>query len=165
MDFNEQIDDLQGRVEQLRSTVSAAADENHEQLTQRIDAAQAETTQALSEAKQDASAAADKAKSQWEQMLADAQARVAELKAKAERRADQIDADLAASEADCGRRRRLLRDRLRRLGSRERSPGDPRRDRRAGVRGRAGGCRRLILHGTTGTARPGGAPFRSFSPH
>ena len=100
MDFNKQIDDLQGRVEQLRSTVSAAADENHEQLTQRIDAAQAETTQALSEAKQDVSAAADEAQDKWEQMLADAQARVAELKANVQRRADQIDANLADTEAD-----------------------------------------------------------------
>jgi hypothetical protein len=52
MDFNKQVDDLQARVEQLRTTVRAAADDNHEQLTQRIDKAQADTTRALTEAKQ-----------------------------------------------------------------------------------------------------------------
>jgi hypothetical protein len=100
MDFNKQVDDLQDRVEQLRTTVRAAADENHEQLTQRIDAAQAATTLALSEAKQDLSAAGDKTKSQWEKARADAQSRVAALKARAQRRANQIDADFAASDAD-----------------------------------------------------------------
>jgi hypothetical protein len=100
MDVNKQVDDLQGRVEQLRASVAAAAQENHEQLTQRIDQAQADTDRALAEARQQASTAADKAKSSWEQTRSDAKARLEEFKAKAKRRADQVDADFAASDAD-----------------------------------------------------------------
>ena len=100
MDFNKQLDDLEGRVEQLKASVAAAAKENHEQLTQRIDRAHADTDRALAQAKQQTSAAADKAQSSWEQTRSDAQARLAELKAKAQQRADQVDADFAGSDAD-----------------------------------------------------------------
>jgi hypothetical protein len=100
MDFDKQLDDLEARVKGLKTSVSAAANENHEQLKQRIDQAQAETERALSEANQDANAAAQQVQSQWEQARADARSRVAALKAKAKRRADQVDADFAATDAD-----------------------------------------------------------------
>ena len=100
MDFNKQVDDLQARVEQLRASVAAAAQENHEQLKQRIGQAQADTDRALAGAKQEASAAADKAQSSWEQTRSDAKAHLDEFKAKAQRRANQVDAGFAASDAD-----------------------------------------------------------------
>ena len=104
MDFNKQLDDLENHVEQLKASVAAAAEENHEQLKQRIDQAQADTDRALAEAKQEASAAADKAQSSWEQTRSDAKARLDEFKAKAQHRADQVDADFAASDADWPKR-------------------------------------------------------------
>ena len=58
MDFNKQVDQLQDHVEELRTSVAAAAKENHEQLTKRIDQARAETDRALVEANQQANAAA-----------------------------------------------------------------------------------------------------------
>jgi hypothetical protein len=100
MDFNKQLDDLEHRVEQLKASVAAAGEENHEQLKQRIDQAQADTDRALAEAKQETSAAADKARTSWEQTRSGAKVRLDEFKAKAQRRADQVDADFAASDAD-----------------------------------------------------------------
>src|SRR5262245_54952073 len=99
MDFNERVDDLENRVEQLKTSVVAASKENHEQLKQRIDTAQAETDRALAEAKQQASAAADKAKPTWEQSRGDARTRLDELKAKAQHRKDQVNADFSESDA------------------------------------------------------------------
>jgi hypothetical protein len=100
MDFNKQLDDLENRVEQLKTSVAAAAKENHDQLKQRVGQAQADTDRALAQAKQQTSAAADKAHSSWEQTRSDAKARLDALKAKGQRRADQVDADFAASDAD-----------------------------------------------------------------
>jgi hypothetical protein len=100
MDFNKQLDDLENRVGQLKSSVAAAAKENHAQLKQRIDQAQADTDRTLAEAQQQATAAAGRAQSSWEQTRSDAKARLDQFKAKAKRRADQVDADLDASDAD-----------------------------------------------------------------
>ena len=100
MDFNKQLDELEARVEQLKTSVAAAAKENHEQVKQRLDQAQADTDKALAEAKQHASAAADNAQASWEQTRSDAQARLAAIKVKAQHRADAVDADFAANDAD-----------------------------------------------------------------
>jgi hypothetical protein len=100
MDFQAQVDDLEKHVADLKTSVAAAAKENHQQLTQRIDKAQADADHALDHAKQQAGDAADTAKSQWEQARADAKARAAKVKAKAQHRADKIDADFAAGDAN-----------------------------------------------------------------
>jgi chromosome segregation ATPase len=104
MNVNKQLDDLEHRVEQLKASVAAAAEETHEQLKQRIDQAQADTERALvvatAVANQQANAAATEAQSSWEQTRSDAKARLDEFKAKAQRRADRVDANFAASDAD-----------------------------------------------------------------
>jgi ElaB/YqjD/DUF883 family membrane-anchored ribosome-binding protein len=83
MDFNKQVDDLKDRLEQLKGSVAAAAEGNHEQLNQRIDQVRADTDRVLTDAKQEASAAASKAQSSWEQTRSDAKARLDEFKANA----------------------------------------------------------------------------------
>jgi hypothetical protein len=87
MDFNKQVDQLQDHVEELRTSVAAAAKENHEQLKKRIDQAQADTDRTLAEANQQANAAAEKVQSSWEQSRSEAQARLDAFKAKAKHRA------------------------------------------------------------------------------
>ena len=102
MNFNTQVNDLENRVDQLKASVAAAAQETHEQLKRPESvAAQAWTDRALAEAKQEASTTAETRRShRGSKRDSDAKARLDELKAKAQRRSDQVDADFAESDAD-----------------------------------------------------------------
>jgi low affinity Fe/Cu permease len=100
MDFSAQLDELQRRVAETKSTVQAAATESREQLRQRIDQIQTNMDQTAKEAKQQTGQAADRAQSKWAQMKADATAKREDVKAKIDKRTRQLDAKAAASDAD-----------------------------------------------------------------
>jgi len=102
MDFQKQLDELEERVSNVKSSVTAAAAESNEQLQAHIAKVQEDAEHELDEAKQHAGAAADRTKTGWGQMRVDAKTRSAELKAEARARRERHDASVAASDADLG---------------------------------------------------------------
>lgn len=100
MNFQNQVDELERRVAEMKVAVNAAAVESRQQLEQRFDKTQAETDRRLDDAKQQAGAVGDRTRNAWEQKRSDAKARVAEVKSKARNRRDRMDAHVAASDAD-----------------------------------------------------------------
>ena len=99
MEFSEKLDDLQRRVDDVKSSVSAAAAEDHAQIKRRIDKAQADVDAATKDAKQQAARAGEEAGATWAQMKADASTKMTDFKAHVEKRANQVDAKLAAQDA------------------------------------------------------------------
>ena len=101
MDFNARIDDLQNRVEQLKTSVAAAAKENHEQLNQRIDHGpgryRSRAQPRPSRRRPRPTTRPSRRGSRPGPTRRPASTR---SKVKAQRRADQVDADFAASDAD-----------------------------------------------------------------
>jgi hypothetical protein len=65
MDFSSQLDDLQQRAANAKTSAQAAVTGSREQLRQRIDQAKVDVDLAAKDARQDASAAADTARSKW----------------------------------------------------------------------------------------------------
>ena len=100
MDFSTQLDDLQQRAAEAKTSAQAAVSESREKLRRRIDQAKVEVDQKATDARQDAGAAADDARSKWAQLKADTAAKLDDFDAGMDRRADQLDAKLAASQAD-----------------------------------------------------------------
>src|SRR5436309_1089219 len=70
MDFSTQLDDLQQRATDAKSSAQAAVSESREQLRQRIDQAKVDVDLAAKDARQDAQAAAASARSKWTQLKA-----------------------------------------------------------------------------------------------
>ena len=100
MDFSTQLDDLQQRAADVKTSAKAAVSESRDQLRQRIDQAKVDVDQKATDARQQVDEAAADARSKWAQLKADTAAKLDDFDAKIDRRADQIDANLAASQAD-----------------------------------------------------------------
>jgi len=100
MDFSSQLDDLQQRATQAKTSAQAAVSESGDQLRWRIGQAKVDVDQKATKAKQDARAAAADARSRWAEVKADVAAKLDAFDAKMDRRADQLDAKVAASQAD-----------------------------------------------------------------
>src|SRR5215211_6346084 len=100
MDFATQLDDLQQRAADAKTSAQAAVSEDRDQLRRRIDQAKAEVDQKATDARQDARAVAADARSKWAQLKADTAAKLDDLQASIDKRTDQIDANVAADDAD-----------------------------------------------------------------
>jgi F0F1-type ATP synthase membrane subunit b/b' len=72
MDFSTQLDDLQQRAADAKTSAQAAVSESRDQLRQRIDQAKVEVDLAAKDARQQVDEAAASARSKWAQMKADA---------------------------------------------------------------------------------------------
>jgi hypothetical protein len=100
VDFSTQLDDLQQRAAEAKSSAQAAVSESRDQLRQRIDQARVDVNLAGKDARQHVDAATDRARSKWAQLKADTVAKLDDVEAKMDRRADQLDAKVAARQAD-----------------------------------------------------------------
>ena len=100
MDFSTQLDDLQQRAAEAKTSAQAAVSESREQLRQRLDQARVEVNLAGMDARQEVDAATAKARSKWAQLKADAAVKLDDVQARMDRRADQLDAKVAARQAD-----------------------------------------------------------------
>jgi hypothetical protein len=100
VDFSTQLDDLQQRAAEAKSSAQAAVSESRDQLRQRIDQARVDVNLAGKDARQQVDAATDRARSKWAQLKADTVAKLDDVEAKMDRRADQLDAKVAARQAD-----------------------------------------------------------------
>jgi hypothetical protein len=100
MDFSTQLDDLQQRATEAKTSAQAAVSESRAQLRRRIDQAKVEVDDKATEARRDAGAAADHARGKWAQLKADTAAKLDDLDARMDRRADRLDAEVAAGQAE-----------------------------------------------------------------
>ena len=100
MDFSTQLDDLQQRAAEAKTSAQAAVSESREQIRQRLDQARVEVNLAGMDARQQVDAATAKARSKWAQLKADAAVKLDDVQARMDRRADQLDAKVAARQAD-----------------------------------------------------------------
>ena len=94
------LDDLQQRAAEAKTSAQAAVSESRDQLRRRIDQAKAEVDDKATDARQQVDAVAANARSRWAQLKADTAAKLDDFDAKMDRRADQLDAKVAASQAD-----------------------------------------------------------------
>jgi chromosome segregation ATPase len=99
MDFSTQLDDLQQRAADAKTSAQAAVSESRDQLRQRIDQAKVDMDLAAN-ARQQVDEAAASARGRWAKMKADAAAKLDDFDARMDRRADQLDAKVAANQAD-----------------------------------------------------------------
>jgi len=100
MDFQKPLDDLEGRIAEVKSSVTAAEAETKDELQRHVARAQESAEVELEEARQHPGAGADRARSAWEQMRDDARARASWIRTKAQIRGDELDARNAAQDAD-----------------------------------------------------------------
>jgi exonuclease VII large subunit len=100
MNYTEQLEELQERVDGAVEDVRLAAVEDHEQLAARIDKNQHDLKSVVQNGQQRLDRAEDQIESKWAQVKADASVKVADLKAKMEQRRKEHDADAATTDAD-----------------------------------------------------------------
>jgi exonuclease VII large subunit len=100
VNYTEQLEELQQRVDDALVEVQRAAVEDHEQLAARIDKNQQDLQSVVQKGQQRLDHAADQIESKWAQVKADASVKVADLKAKMEQRRRERNAETAATEAD-----------------------------------------------------------------
>ena len=100
MNYTEQLEELQQRVDDALVEVQRAAVEDHEQLAARIDKNQHDLQSVVQNGQQRLDHAADQIESKWAQVKADASVKVADLKAKMEQRRKERDAEAATADAD-----------------------------------------------------------------
>jgi hypothetical protein len=87
MDFSAQLDELQRRAAEAKTSAQAAVSESRDQLRQRIDQAKVDVDLAAKDARQQVGEAAASARSTWAQLKADAAAKLDDFEAKLDRRA------------------------------------------------------------------------------
>ena len=157
MDFNTQVDDLENRVDQLKASVAAAA----RRTTSSSSSASPGPGRHRPGARRGQAGGQRGCRQGAVVVGADAfrregPPRRAQGQGAAPRRPGRC--GLRRVRRGLGRSGRLRRDRLRRLGRRERPGGDPRRDRRPHLCGREGGSARLAASVRPGLGhRPGPA--------
>jgi exonuclease VII large subunit len=100
MNYTEQLEELQQRVDSAVEDVRLAAVEDHDQLAARMDKNQHDLQSAVQKGRQRLDHAADQLDSKWTQVKADASVKAADLKAKMEQRRKERDADAATTDAD-----------------------------------------------------------------
>lgn len=100
MSISEQVDALQARAAELKSSADQARHENNEQIKARIGQTKADITARQSATKANAAQAADRAQSQWKSMQADAAAKMQDLQDRIGRQREQHDVKRAESDAE-----------------------------------------------------------------
>jgi hypothetical protein len=100
MSISEQVDALQKRVAELKSSADQARQETNEQVKARISKAKADITARQSAAKEKAEQAAGRTQSEWKKLQADNAAKMKDLQDRIGRQRDQHDIKKAEKEAD-----------------------------------------------------------------
>jgi hypothetical protein len=100
MSVSEQVDALQKRAADLKSSADQARHETDEQIKARIDKTRADITARQDAVKAKTGQAAEHAQSQWKSMRADAAARAQDLRDRMDRQRDERDAKKAERQAE-----------------------------------------------------------------
>jgi chromosome segregation ATPase len=100
MTVSGQIDALQAKVADLKSSLDASRNETNEQIKARVASAKAKADAARDTVHGQADQAADHAHSQWQSFKADASAKMQELQGRIDRQRDQRDVKAAESDAE-----------------------------------------------------------------
>jgi hypothetical protein len=100
MDVSDQVDTLQKRAADLKSSFDQARQETNEQVKARVDQTKADIAAHDSAAKEKAGQAAGRAQSQWKSMQADAAAKRQDLQDRIARKRDQHDVKMAEEDAE-----------------------------------------------------------------
>ena len=100
MSISEQVDALQARAAELKSSADQARHETNEQINARISQTKADITARQSATKANAAQAADRAQSQWKSMQADAAAKMQDLHDRIGRQREQHDVKRAEMDAE-----------------------------------------------------------------
>src|SRR6266851_6768183 len=100
MTISEQVDALQAKVAELRSSLDASRHETNEQIKARVATARAKAQAAQQTVHGKAEQAADHAHPQWQSFKADTSAKMAELQGRIERQRDERDAKAAERDAE-----------------------------------------------------------------
>jgi hypothetical protein len=100
MDVSDQVDTLQKRAADLKSSFDQARQETNEQVKARVDQTKADIAAHDSAAKEKAGQAAGRAQSQWKSMQADAAAKRQDLQDRIARKRDQHDVKVAEEDAE-----------------------------------------------------------------
>jgi hypothetical protein len=100
MNVSDQVDTLQKRAADLKSSFDQARQETNEQVKARVDQTKADIAAHDSAAKEKAGQAAGRAQSQWKSMQADATAKRQDLQDRIARKRDQHDVKVAEEEAE-----------------------------------------------------------------
>jgi hypothetical protein len=100
MTVSEQIDALQAKVADLKSSLDASRHEKNEQIKARVASAKAKADAARETVHGKADQAADHAHSQWQSFKADASAKLQELQGRIDRQREQRDARAAEGDAE-----------------------------------------------------------------
>ena len=100
MNVSDQVNALQQRVGDLKSSFDAARRETNEQVKTRIDKLKADIATRQDAARQKAGQAADRTESQWQSLKADAAAKRAGVQARIDRKRDERDAKRAEDNAE-----------------------------------------------------------------
>jgi hypothetical protein len=100
MNVSDQVDTLQKRAADLKSSFDQARQETNEQVKARVDQTRADIAAHDSAAKEKAGQAAGRAQSQWKSMQADAAAKRQDLQDRIARKRDQHDVKMAEEDAE-----------------------------------------------------------------
>jgi transcriptional regulator len=100
MNVSGQVDTLQKRAADLKSSFEQARHETNEQVKARIDQAKADISARDSAAKEKAEQAAGRTQTQWKSMQADAAAKMQDLQDRIARKRDEHDVKVAEEDAE-----------------------------------------------------------------
>ena len=100
MSISEQVDALQARAAELKSSADQARRETHEQVNARISQAKTDIAARQSAGKEKAEQAADRTQSQWKSMQADGAAKMQAVQDRIGRQRDQHDVKRAERDAE-----------------------------------------------------------------
>src|SRR6266568_3906844 len=100
MTISEQVDALQAKVAELKSSLDASRHETNEQIKARVATSKAKAQAAQQTVHGKAEQAADHAHTQWQSFKADTSAKMADLQGRIERQRDERDAKAAERDAE-----------------------------------------------------------------
>jgi chromosome segregation ATPase len=100
MAISDQIDALQKRTAELKSSFEQSRHETNQEVKARLDKTKTENADRQNDLKEKASHAADRAQSQWQTMRADAAAKRAAMQDRMDRKRDEHDAKKAERDAE-----------------------------------------------------------------
>ena len=100
MTISEQVDALQAKVAELKSSLDASRHETNEQIKARVATARAKAEAAQHTVHGEADQAADHAHTQWQSFKADTSAKMAEMQGRIERKREERDVKAAEDDAE-----------------------------------------------------------------
>jgi hypothetical protein len=100
MTISDQVDALQAKVAELKSSLDASRHETNEQIKARVATARGQAQVAQQTVHGKADQAAGHAHTQWQSFKADSSAKMAELHGRIERQRDERDAKAAERDAE-----------------------------------------------------------------